>query len=191
MTAEIATGLFGLLGAVLGGAATFGVGYLSTRTQRAEAERARSHETADAERIRSDQLADARSAAYVVYLTRVDMFLDQARELSDLMDLHPEGEQPRDQHQQYAADWHQLVAANATVQVAGPDLLAQRAQRLRDTIGALAEIIDKRYRSRRWPPGLGAGWERVWSERLDFLEAARQTYAEGFVKAAPTSVRPS
>ncbi|MET8354536.1 hypothetical protein [Micromonospora sp. NPDC005206] len=191
MSAEIATGLIGLLGALVGGGATVGVGYLSTRTQRAEAELARGHEIADAERARSGQLADARNAAYVLFLTRVDSFLDQARELGDLVDLHPEGDRPTDQYRQYTADWNQLVAANATVQVAGPDVLAHRAQKLRDAVGALSDIIDKRYRSRRWPPGLEAAWERVWSERLDFLQAARQTYAEGFVTAAPTSDRSS
>ncbi|SCF06466.1 hypothetical protein GA0070607_5093 [Micromonospora coriariae] len=191
VTTEFTTGLFGLLGALVGGGATFAVGYLSTHTQRAQAEKARGNELADAERARISQLADARSGAYVVLLTRVDSFLDQARELSDLLNLHPEGEQPTDQHRQYTAEWNQLVAANAVVQVAGPDSLAQRAQALLDAVGSLSEIIDKRYRGHRWPPGLEAGWDRARKERLEFLQAARQTYVEGFVMAPPATVHPS
>ncbi|MFG1893455.1 hypothetical protein ACGFIP_05555 [Micromonospora zamorensis] len=191
MTTEITTGLFVLLGALVGGGATFAVGWLSTRTQRAQAEQARGNALADAERARSAQLADARSGAYVVLLTRVDSFLDQARELSDLLNLHPEGEQPTDQHRQYTAEWNQLVAANAVVQVAGPDSLAQRAQALLDAVGLLSEIIDKRYRGRRWPPGLEAGWDRAHKERLDFLQAARQTYVEGFLMPPPATAHPT
>ncbi|QGN48612.1 hypothetical protein GKC29_18450 [Micromonospora sp. WMMC415] len=180
MTPEIATGLFGLLGALVGGGATFGVGYLSSRVQRAHAEQARVNEVADAEQARRSQLADARNAAYIVFLSRVDSFLDQARELEELLDLVSTEERPTDQYRQYVAEWNELVTANATVQLAGPEPTAHRAQDLLDAVGTYSEMIDKRYRGQRWPPGLATAWDRARENRLAFLQSARQTYAAGF-----------
>ncbi|MFU8874339.1 hypothetical protein [Micromonospora sp. SL4-19] len=186
MTADLAVGAIGLAGALVGGGVTLGVAYLNNRAQRAEAERTRSNQRAAAELTRSNQLADARSAACIGFLTRVDSFLNQARELNDLLDLPAGDDRLVDVHRQYTAEWNQLVASNATVQVAGPDSLAQHAQQLVGAVGELADLIDKRYRNKRWPAGGEAAREEVWKVRLDFIHAARQAYGVTTSESAAT-----
>ena len=94
---------------------------------------------------REEQSADVRRAACAKYLTAVDSFVDQARELVSRMENGAQPTECKDAYATYSAGWELLQRVCAPVVIAGPSELAERAEALKSQLGALGDECDGWY----------------------------------------------
>jgi hypothetical protein len=163
------TAVVALAGAVIGAGATLTANWLAARTQ-----------LQLAAGNREQQKAEVRRGACADYLTAVDSFLDQARELVSRMDNGaPAGERGA-AHAAYFAGWEHLQRVCAPVVIAGPGELGHRAEALKSQLGALGDECDRWYAADK----NGQARSRV-SKFSDAQHAAYQA-REAFISAAQT-----
>ncbi|MET7472024.1 hypothetical protein ACFYON_28915 [Micromonospora sp. NPDC005686] len=112
----------------------------------------------------------------MTYLTRLDTFLDHARELVVAMDGDDQGNAIKDLHERYADEWLAFIATNAAVQIAGPKVVAERAGALKIAAGNWSDAVDARYQRGKWGRGREDAWEAVTRARSAFVEATQSDY---------------
>ncbi|MCZ7436850.1 hypothetical protein O7598_10640 [Micromonospora sp. WMMC241] len=165
MASDLTSGFLTLAGTVVGGLITFGGTYRTASVQRRQVEQAR-----------REQIADARRQTQVSFLTKLDTFLDHARELVLAMDGNDDGAPLRDLHKRYADEWLDFISTNAAVQIAGPKLVAERADALTKAVGTYSDAIDDRYLRGKWGRGREDAWDSVARARNAFLAATQDDY---------------
>jgi hypothetical protein len=165
--------VIGLAGAVVGAAATLAANWLTARVT------ARTQLTM-ASGDREQQKAEVRRGACAEYLTAVDSFLDQARELVSRMENNaPEPERDAAQGA-YAAGWENLQRTCAPVIIAGPGELAERAESLNSQLGAVGDECDGWYNAhknghaRSRASKFRTARDAAYDARAAFISAARQ-----------------
>ncbi|MFI7075485.1 hypothetical protein [Micromonospora sediminicola] len=165
MPSDITSGVLTLAGTIVGGLITVAGTYGTVSAQRRQVQQAR-----------RDQVTDARRQAWVTYLTRLDTFLDHARELVVAMDGDDQGNAIKDLHERYADEWLAFIATNAAVQIAGPKVVAERADALKIAAGNWSDAVDARYQRGKWGRGREDAWEAVTRARSAFVEAIQSDY---------------
>jgi len=123
-----------LAGAVIGAGATLTANWLATRTQ-----------LQLAAGNREQQRAEVRRGACADYLTAVDSFMDQARELVSRMENGAQAAERDAAHAAYFAGWEHLQRLCAPVVIAGSGELGERAEALKSQLGALGDECDRWY----------------------------------------------
>ncbi len=142
MDLNIASAVFGLLGAMLGAGVSIATTAMSNNAQ-----------VRNARQERVGRVVDAQRETYINFLSQGDLFLDLARELSAVLDTGAhEGDSRADAtFMRYSAEWTKFVVNCAAVQISGPPDVANSANQLRLKIGAWSELIDRRYTDgKRW-----------------------------------------
>jgi hypothetical protein len=165
--------VIGLAGTVVGAAATLAANWLTARvTARTQLIMASGD--------REQQKAEVRRGACAEYLTAVDSFLDQARELASRMENNaPEPERDA-AHGAYAAGWENLQRTCAPVIIAGPGELAERAESLNSQLGAVGDECDSWYKAhknghaRSRASKFKTARDAAYDARAAFISAAQQ-----------------
>jgi hypothetical protein len=124
----------GLAGAAVGASATLATNWIANRTQ-----------VKLAVGNRAQQIADVRRAAFAEYLTAVDTFLDQARDLASRMDQRAPSTECEAAHVNYLVGWESLNRACAPTIIAGPAEVAELAEELQSQLGDLGDTCDSWY----------------------------------------------
>ena len=138
MASEWITTVASLAGAVVGAGATLSANWFAARTQ------SRTQVTLAVGK-REEQSADVRRAACAEYLTAVDSFMDQARELVSRMENGAPPTECKGAHDAYSAGWELLQRVCAPVVIAGPSELAEMAEALKSQLGDLGDECDGWY----------------------------------------------
>lgn len=162
MASEIAFGVIGLLGAVIGGGVTLGITALSHREQRRMAAR-----------LRDQHLADERRHVCSDFLEHAELFRDHARAVVACLEPGTAPEALAQSRLLYDDAWSRLKGKNAAVQVAGPPPLADAARELVARLGDYSDLVEARERAGRWPSGHDAAFDAVISARDRFVETAQ------------------
>lgn len=136
MSAAIATGLFALGGAAIGGLASWAAASADGRAQRRHAREQRKL-----------QLVDLRRETYIDFVAKADTVADAAREIYN----HEDRQQvaPRDR-ERYALAWQQYLDVLAAVQVLGPESITAAAQALRESTADMCNQVDAWLQNGKW-----------------------------------------
>ncbi len=153
MTDGIASGVFALAGAGVGGVFGIVTSLVTARDRRREADRSRTERIGDLRRVRYARLVEG-----------VDVFLDQLRELHSMSSV---AQVPPGLVQRYQEQWLSLVEASAAVELVGPGTVGTEVERLRRLWGETSELIDGWLASGRWG-------EKTNSKYLELRAAIRQ-----------------
>jgi hypothetical protein len=165
------TGLFTLVGAGLGSAATMAANWNATRTRR------------DADN--DGRIATVRREAYADYLSTADSFADRAQAVMVAIENSVSVTDCEGVFRAYVAEWEHLQRACSPVLIAGPPPVSERAADLRGQLGAMADECDRWYKtyvqSLQSPTRLQAG------RFLQAQQAVRDTRAS-FIAVAQAHV---
>ena len=164
MGGEIASGLFALGGAAIGGLASWVAAATELRGSSGEAKRQR-----------RDAMSDTRRLLYTDLIKRADLLADGIRDLYSYSDP---AEVPATNRKRYLAAWEDYVQASAAVEVVGPSDMAMAARQLYRALADMSNQIDSWLRDRaRWTEEDDATFvahqERKTSERASFLKSAQ------------------
>src|SRR5689334_19480288 len=115
MNLDIASGVFGFVGALLGAGVSIATAAMNNGAQ-----------VRGARRERAEKVIDAQREAYIIFLSQGDLFLDLARELVVLLDSGAqEGDPEADAcFLRYGAEWTKFAVSSAAVQISGPPNVA-------------------------------------------------------------------
>ncbi|WP_040742754.1 hypothetical protein [Nocardia tenerifensis] len=163
MAFEIATGLFTLAGATVGGGATFAVNWLTARNQRKLAEQ-----------TRSQAVVDRRYMAHIDFLARADRFQESLRSLWErLLDRSP-GEVIISTNVAYLEAWVAMSDARGSAQIAGPPELEVKLVAFYEALKVLSSHTDQWYvdRAAEDTDARQARAQRLWGK----VEAKRSEY---------------
>jgi hypothetical protein len=165
MSATVATGLVGVLGALVGGVAALAGQFWHSRAEQRRQDDAR----ADARR-------DVRRAACVAYLAQLDLFQERARDVVTAV-----GSGSADGRavawSRYQQAWRALVDALAAVQIAGPEVVSAAGAAVHDAASSYGTAVEARYEGGRGA-SVGADLERRLGEaRREFAGTARGALA--------------
>ncbi|MFY9773706.1 MAG: hypothetical protein WAK28_03940 [Trebonia sp.] len=162
-----------LAGTVVGATSTLAANWLTARVT------ARTQLTM-ASGDREQQKAEARRGVCAEYLTAVDSFRDQARELVARMEINAPEPEREAAHTAYVAGWENLQRTCAPVIIAGPSELADRAESLKSLLGAAGYECDEWYNAhkngstRGRPSKYRTAREAAYNARAAFISAAQQ-----------------
>jgi hypothetical protein len=158
-----------LAGAVIGAGATLTANWLAARTQ-----------LQLAAGNREQQRAEVRRGACADYLTAVDSFMDQARELVSRMENDAPAPERDAAHAAYFAGWEHLQRVCAPVVIAGPGELAEQAEALKSQLGAVGDVCDS------WYAAHNNGPVRSQVSKLSEAQHAARQARAAFISAAQT-----
>lgn len=152
MIDELAAGVFGLGGAVVGGFASWAAARSQMRHQQQQS---------DAEHAR--HLEDQRRLTYVAFLSRADILMSLVKEIAghDAPAQVPEGTITR-----YHAAWDDFVLSLAGAQIIGPPEVRSAAGELRDASADAANIVDDWLVGGRWSPKVKDDFGRAVETRM-------------------------
>lgn len=165
----IASGLFALGGAVVGGATSFVATTIDARNRRR-----------DAEAARQDALAQTRRTLYSTLVERADLTVDAARR----MWAHAEAADIKtDDYDAYVRTWESLVQARASVEIAGPEDTATAATALSRSVSDLCNCVDAWINGAEWTPVTDKQYAAAAEVRLrcrtSFISVAQQVLSTG------------
>lgn len=169
MTPGWIAALVGLAGAVVGASATLTANWLTARTQ-----------LKLAVGNREQQRAEVRRGASAEYLTAVDCFMDEARELVSRMENGAPGPERDAAYAAYFAGWEHLKHVCAPVIIAGPSELGERAEALQSQLAVLGDECDNWYAAhkngalRNRASAFSNAQHAVRETRAAFVSAAQQ-----------------
>lgn len=156
---DIASGLFALGGAVIGGLASL----LGTVTDA-------KHRHEDAVQDRVVKLTENRRLLYSSFVERSDVVIDAAR---DVLSYDDPADAPDESEDRYLEAWGQFVQVRASVEIVGPDSAADAATGLYRSVADVCNEVDSWYFGHQpWT----ADKERKYVEQLQLRTAARRQF---------------
>ena len=169
VASEIAFGVIGLLGALIGGGVTIWITRMSYAEQRAAAQQ-----------LRRQHIADERRRACTTFLEHAEGFREQAWTLGIALDEGGDHEQVAKARIPYDAEWSSLKARNAGVQVAGPAAVAEAAKAYIGALGTYGQLLEDRAAAGPNTSvlrGTGQAFDDALARRDDFVTAAQRASA--------------
>jgi hypothetical protein len=148
----IASGVFALGGAAVGGLASFFATAAEARNRRRDAVTAQRAE-----------LTETRRRLYSTLVERADLTADATRR----MWAYPTRRIDADDYDAYVATWESYVQARAAVDVAGPRRVAVAATELSRCVSDLCNIVDDWINGERWTDASETRYAKAHQSRVD------------------------
>jgi hypothetical protein len=169
VSTEVASGLFALGGALIGGFAS----WLATATE------ARNRRK-DLGRQRREAIADLRRQLYADLVKRADLLGDSIRDVSS---FDAPADVPADNHARYLNAWEQFVEATAAVELIGPSSVSNACRSLHRAHADLCNQIDSWMRGGNWTAQDTSTYEANQAtksaRRAEFLALAQAAVHDG------------
>lgn len=167
---DVASGVFALLGAGVGGFAS----WFGTVTDS-------KHRRAEAARERLGKLAETRRVLYSTLVERSDVVIDAAR---DVLSYEDPEDVPEESEDRYAAAWAAFVEARASVEIVGPADAGVAATDLYKCVADVCNQADAWYFGHQpWTTDGDAAREKLLAERIKsrerFVETTQAIVAAG------------
>ncbi len=136
MGAEVFTGIIGVAGAAVGGAASFAGTWANLRSQRRQATTAR-----------RQAVQDRRYAAHLNYIQGVDRFCEAARDVRKALERGRDikAQQIERAQKGHIKTWAELRELKGAAELAGPPKLAAAIRKLHNAIANYSTSIDDWY----------------------------------------------
>ncbi|MVU82648.1 hypothetical protein GPX89_36125 [Nocardia sp. ET3-3] len=160
MGSEVVTGLVGVAGALVGGAASFAGTWVNLRSQHRQAVKAR-----------REAVQDRRYAAHLEFVKGVDRFCEAARDARSVLDrgMFASAQELEDAQVEYTKAWTELRELKGAAELAGPPPLSTAVRQVGAAIRDYSSRIDSWY---------CAALEGLSMPDAELVERAESTFGE-------------